>query len=290
MDQHIRHVGKWCSEKTVVDAVVQAADEMPGPQVFCAIYFPKVDEARQLRRPQSKEGFERRLQEAAEQSERLVEFDLNHYQKVMKQVEDAIFDRLGPDAADKPEGLIKQARDIGETLRDYGMRSTMSSFGTELFAGNIEVFRNIIDHADRCCPCKDHKREKSDKCEEHRKSAILSLLAATLIMIDYCSGDQDVTPGLVYGNALLTFMFREAVNRAPGLSFAKESHRTMYLSDLDKAYKHMMVALTSCVMCVASTRSNIDTGLTGRPADAARQDFVAVTMAGQMCRGCGIVH
>lgn len=214
-----------------------------------------------------------------DESVALIPFDLDHFQAGMRMVEEELLGDLVYAKPSAPQPIYNAAKELGHTLRDYGMRTPMSSLGPELFAGNIEVLRNILDHAD------------GEDTQPESKPAITAFITLTLVMVAYCSLKEDVTPGLVYGNHVLTYLHRLVVNRAADIK--DQVARGAYLNETDRAYKHMMVCLTSCVMSIASTRENVDPDLShksNKAVAAARQDFVAVTMAGQICRACAIPH
>lgn len=164
---------------------------------------------------------------------------------------------------------------VAQTERDFGMQSNMSSFGTELFADNIEAFRCILDHAD------------TDKVQKE-KSGMYALLSITLVLIAYCSLKEDVTPGLGFGMFSLLSAFRRAV--ADGQSIEEQSAWDEYLSEIDSTYKHCIQAMCSCILCMISTKSNVDPHAKEQALSRARQEFVLATFAGQTCRGHGMVH
>jgi hypothetical protein len=115
----------------------------------------------------------------------------------------------------------------------------MQSFGVPLFRGVIQTVRLLYDRV------KDMPNIKS-------------MVAIMMLVLAECSMTDDMTPYLLFGDLALRWMIREAEtfvvedNSAEDLGALQE-----IVSETDRAFKHLLVATSSCAISIASTRDNV---------------------------------
>ena len=105
-----------------------------------------------------------------------------------------------------------------------------------------------------------------------------------LITISYCSQVEDMTPYLVFGDLCMRWIRINATE----LATAYERADPDFPSNCDNAFKHLVVAIQSCAICLASFRSNVYK-TKGSESDLNKQRFFLETCAGLNCK-CGKIH
>lgn len=118
--------------------------------------------------------------------------------------------------------------------RDYSQAKTMGSFGIPLFGGVIETIRHVLDY------CWDY-------------CTIRAMVLAAIITISYCSLFEDMTEYLVFGDLCLRWI-RFHVDE---LATDGEREDPFFPLKWDNAFKHLVVAIQSCAICIASKRANV---------------------------------
>jgi hypothetical protein len=110
------------------------------------------------------------------------------------------------------------------------------------------------------------------------------MVAMTITMIAYCSLQEDVTPGAVFGDLALQRIFLTAIraHSRKKTDRREEGNRKQLLRELDRSLKHTSVALISYITSIATQRENIRPNLSGTALARAKQDFVLTTYAGQV--------
>ncbi|KAK9898366.1 hypothetical protein P389DRAFT_32918 [Cystobasidium minutum MCA 4210] len=180
-------------------------------------------------------------------------------------------------AEDATRGIMKRGEDVRETAlstrvqtvctteRDYSQASTMRAFGIPLFLGVIETLRHLLDVG-------------------WGYPLIPGMIMATVITIAQCSLSEDMTRWLVFGDLCIRYLRCYAEK----LATAEEQADADFPLLVDNTFKHLVVAINSCALSIASTRENVRR-TKGKAADANKQLFFLSTFAGLVCR-CGVVH